>query len=608
MPITLYRVRPPVAPNHLSWLIEFLKRTHAFDMPLFLSILKGDLAFVGPEALSSEQCEELQEHDHVRFSVRPGLTDPYTIRRRMNIAFDGRSVPERAYLAERGIRKDLSILARTIPALILGGSVPVRSDSFILQDIDITNVSMHDAIEKLVALSEAGHRHVAFVNPHCFNLSTREADYRDILKRADMVLPDGIGIKIAGKLIGAEVKENVNGTDMFPRLCQYAQEHNKRLFLLGAAPGVSELTRRNMVKRFPGLDIAGAWHGYFEDHSSEEDEIIAAINHVHPDFLLVARGVPGQERWIDRNLSRLDVGVAMGVGGLFDFYSGRIKRAPIWVRELGLEWFWRLAMEPRRMANRYLVGNPLFIMNVWKWYVAQARTQLIKRFDDIDLPSQRLKAEFEFHLRRTLWWIATEGSLKVKRAIDIAGSSTGLLLLTPLFLTTATAIKLEDPSGPVFFKQQRVGRYGKIFTIIKFRSMYTDAEERKAALMHMNETGGVIFKMKHDPRISRVGRVIRRFSIDEMPQLFNVLIGDMSLVGPRPPIPSEVEQYQVLHRDRLEVIPGLTCIWQVSGRSLLNFDSQVLLDRNYIQNRSLLGDLKLILKTIPAVLSGHGAF
>lgn len=600
----------PKRPQKFRWFLEILKRSHVHDLPLLVNLIKGDIALVGPEMITPEEGEQLKEHEYSRFAVRPGLTDVYKLRKRMNIAFDERSVLERAYLAERSLGRDAMLLLRTLPTLVLGRQSPVHKNSFILNDIEVANITMNRAIERIYDLAESKEpAFVAFVNPHCFNVSSTDRRYTEILQNADMVLPDGIGIKIAGMLIGADVRENVNGTDMFPRLCEKAVELDKTLFLLGAAPGVAETTRKNMLNRIPGLNIAGTWHGYFNDNSEEEEQIISAINMAKPDVLLVAKGVPKQEKWIARNLDRLDVGVAIGVGGLFDFYSGRIKRAPVWVRELGMEWGWRLMMEPSRMFDRYVIGNPKFLKNVWKWYITQARNTAIKRFDGIDVPSRRIRVELEYQLRRALWWSATRGSAKVKRYIDILGSGAGLLALSPLFAITAAAIKIEDPEGPVFFTQDRVGRHSQIFKMYKFRSMVADAEKLKAQLLEYNESkAGVTFKIKEDPRVTKVGRIVRRFSIDELPQLYNVFIGDMSLVGPRPPTPNEVSEYKVFERDRLEITPGLTCLWQVSGRSLLDFNQQVILDRKYIQNQSLWGDISLILRTIPAVLSGYGAY
>ena len=198
-------------------------------------------------------------------------------------------------------------------------------------------------------------------------------------------------------------------------------------------------------------------------------------------------------------------------------------------------------------------------------------------------------------------------NLAVKRVIDIAVSGFTLLVLSPAVALAALAVKLDSP-GPVFYSQERVGARGRVVRIYKLRSMYVDADRRRAALLDQNEAGGPIFKMKDDPRRTRVGRYIRKFSLDEALQLWNVLIGDFSLVGPRAPIPSEVEQYEDWHKRRLEVTPGLTGLWQVSGRSDLPFDEMVMLDLYYIENWSISLDLKIILQTIPAVLSGRGAY
>ena len=197
----------------------------------------------------------------------------------------------------------------------------------------------------------------------------------------------------------------------------------------------------------------------------------------------------------------------------------------------------------------------------------------------------------------------------IKRTVDLIGAASGILLLSPLLLFCAIAVKISDPKGPVIFKQIRVGKNGKEFTMYKFRSMYVDAEERKKELMALNETGGKTFKMKNDPRIYPFGKVLRKFSLDELPQLFNILQGSMSIVGPRPPLPSEVAEYEPWHQVRLSVTPGLTCIWQVSGRSNIPFEGQMRLDNDYIRrDGKIADDLKLILKTFKVVFKGDGAY
>lgn len=238
--------------------------------------------------------------------------------------------------------------------------------------------------------------------------------------------------------------------------------------------------------------------------------------------------------------------------------------------------------------------------------LTEGQEQLIKRFANIELLTWRYK--LRFYVKRLIWVSVVQGAYLMKRLIDVAAAALLLTLFSPLYAGVALAIRLDSP-GPIFFKQIRVGRWGTLFPMWKFRSMYIDAEERKRALMQENEmAGGVIFKMKRDPRITRVGRFIRKASIDELPQLWNVLVGDMSLVGPRPPLPVEVNQYSLSDRRRLDVVPGITCIWQVSGRSDIPFDQQVQLDVQYIESHSIWLDIKLLLLTVPAVLLGRGAY
>jgi exopolysaccharide biosynthesis polyprenyl glycosylphosphotransferase len=196
--------------------------------------------------------------------------------------------------------------------------------------------------------------------------------------------------------------------------------------------------------------------------------------------------------------------------------------------------------------------------------------------------------------------------MAIKRLFDIISSAAALVLLSPMLLTVALIIKLTS-RGPIFFKQKRVGLHGKPFNMLKFRSMVINAEELKAKLEALNEQTGPVFKIKNDPRITPIGRFIRKYSIDELPQLLNVLRGEMSVVGPRPPLPSEVEKYAAWQRRRLSVRPGLTCIWQVSGRNQISFEEWMYLDMQYIDNWTLMTDLSLILKTVPVVITGNGA-
>ncbi|MCT2347459.1 sugar transferase [Niallia taxi] len=201
-----------------------------------------------------------------------------------------------------------------------------------------------------------------------------------------------------------------------------------------------------------------------------------------------------------------------------------------------------------------------------------------------------------------------KGYYFAKRIIDIVSSISGLILLSILFLIVAILIKVEDPKGKVFFKQVRVGKNGKEFYMYKFRSMSSDAEERLKELLSLNQAEGAMFKMKDDPRITRIGKYIRKTSVDELPQLINVLKGDMSLVGPRPPLPREVAEYSMYDKQRLLVIPGCTGLWQVSGRSNVGFSEMVELDLQYIRDRSIFYDIKIILRTILVLFGSKNAY
>jgi lipopolysaccharide/colanic/teichoic acid biosynthesis glycosyltransferase len=208
-----------------------------------------------------------------------------------------------------------------------------------------------------------------------------------------------------------------------------------------------------------------------------------------------------------------------------------------------------------------------------------------------------------------IWHIQVNTLRLIKRGIDIAVVLAALLLLAPLFGVVALCIRMHD-RGPVLYWQKRVGRRGGEFAFPKFRSMCLDSDAMRAKVAAMNQHGaqGITFKMKADPRITPTGRVIRRFSIDELPQLWCVLTGQMTLVGPRPPMPAEVARYTLRDRERLSVVPGLTCFWQINGRSEIPFVQQVEMDIDYIHQRSLSTDLKILFKTIPAVLLGRGAY
>lgn len=234
--------------------------------------------------------------------------------------------------------------------------------------------------------------------------------------------------------------------------------------------------------------------------------------------------------------------------------------------------------------------------------------ELIERYPWQKMRRIRAQRRTRFLVRRSRWVTSVGGHAAIRRATDILGAALIIILSSPLLLLVALAIKLSD-GGNVLFWQKRIGYRGDIFAFPKFRSMVPDADRIIRSIADHNHHGNSItFKMKCDPRVTWVGRIIRRFSIDELPQLWCVLRGDMALVGPRPALPREVSKYQLAQRRRLDVKPGLTCLWQVRGRADLPFSRQLELDVHYIENQTLLLDFKILLMTIPAVISGRGAY
>ncbi len=221
---------------------------------------------------------------------------------------------------------------------------------------------------------------------------------------------------------------------------------------------------------------------------------------------------------------------------------------------------------------------------------------------------QKIFLQVRPSIKKLLWLTRIDATRYLRRFVDVTASVVLIIVLSPLLLLVAIGIKLES-RGPALFRQIRIGHDAKPFILWKFRSMYTDAEQRRSALVAQHDSpGGIRFKMKQDPRITWMGRVIRRSSVDELPQLWNVLTGSMSLVGPRPPLPQEVQRYTQTERRRLSTVPGITCIWQVSGRADIPFHKQVLLDVRYIDSQSLWLDLLILFKTVPAVVFGRGAY
>ncbi len=234
-------------------------------------------------------------------------------------------------------------------------------------DVDFLSISMEEALALIEQVIASGDKQcVSFINADCLNISCKDEVYRNILNSQSFVLPDGAGINIACRMIGERLVANLNGTDLMPELWNVGRTKGYRFFLLGAAPGVTERMKAKLEEAYPGIEVVGEQHGYF-DRESESDAVIEKINTSKPNVVLVAFGAPNQEKWIYENKDKVNSNLLIGVGGLFDFYSGDKKRAPVWMRKSGMEWMYRLYLEPGRLWRRYIIGNPLFVYRVFNW-------------------------------------------------------------------------------------------------------------------------------------------------------------------------------------------------------------------------------------------------
>lgn len=336
------------------------------SLALTFSILKGDLTFVGGSLIRCEDIEPKLENNYLQ-SIKPGLFSLWGLRSNSKTAHEGRQETEWEYCFTKKRSTDAFILLRSIPASLLRGADQMSPTSVSVFDVAFENLTMREAVSRIEADLISGNavRTIFYVNADCLNKCYEDEGYRSLLKESDYVLPDGIGINLACRMLGSAMKENVNGTDMLPFLCEMAKRRGLKFFLLGGKPGVAD-KMAEMIAEFYEVEVAGVQHGYF-DHERESKGVVDRINGSGADILLVAFGAPLQEKWISTHKSKLTVGAALGVGGLFDFYSGNTRRAPRWLRELGLEWVYRIIQEPGRMWRRYVIGNPLFLYRVLAW-------------------------------------------------------------------------------------------------------------------------------------------------------------------------------------------------------------------------------------------------
>lgn len=331
------------------------------DLMRLWSVGTGELAWVGPEPRTLDGVDLRREPERRLTSVRPGLVCTWWVRCRTNVAYGTQTEADLEYLESRSAGANAGILARAVAALCYGAAGDPHTEQAQILGFPIDNLSLDEAVDQIVQ-PRRNPLQVSFLNVDCINKAVRSRSYREVLTSSGLRLADGIGLRIAGRILKSEIRQNVNGTDMFPRLCERMEGDGLSLYLLGARPGVAEAVRDWACARFPRLRIAGVHHGYWSPE--EEPSVVHAVRNSGADVALVAMGAPAQEDFIRRYLKDLGVRAALGVGGLFDFYSGRIPRAPQYLREIGLEWVYRLYQEPGRMWRRYLIGNVVFLTRV----------------------------------------------------------------------------------------------------------------------------------------------------------------------------------------------------------------------------------------------------
>lgn len=335
-------------------------------LAVLLNVLRGDLAWAGPRAMAPEELPALPASALFRFADKPGVISPYILKQKIGLAYDDEQATDHEFYYSATAKQHIGLSLRGVAGVLLGGNEPRPTPPILhFWGVDIVNTSMAEALDWIEQrVQQRQQALLAFVNPGCLNIAYTHDAYREVLQHADRVLPDGIGINLGCRLLNQSLLANVNGTDLFPRLCERAAQGAYSLYLLGGQPGVAQLAAEAMQQRYPDLMIAGVQDGYFTDE--QEPQIIDAINRSGAAVLLVGFGVPQQELWLARCRTQLQPIVCLGIGGLFDYYSGRIPRAPVWMREIGMEWSWRLMQEPGRMWKRYLIGNPLFLYRVWR--------------------------------------------------------------------------------------------------------------------------------------------------------------------------------------------------------------------------------------------------
>lgn len=347
--------------------LNVYREERARKAPLLLAVVQGKLALVGPRLISVEEHPEVVDMPFVEahFAAAPGVFSLFELRRQTALDFLREEECDVEFLENRSFKNRLNIVVRSLLNGALYGNAEQSKDveKFSVLGVRIDNWSMKQSLELISqTVQQKQRKTVFFANAHTLNLSYDNADFRNLLNSVDVLLPDGSGIEVACRRQGIRRKGNVNGTDMLPLLCSQLADAGQSVFLLGGEEGIASSAAANLKKVTPELAVAGTRNGFFNHHNCQD--VIDQINAARPDVLLVGMGQPLQEQWVAEHRDLLDVPVVIAVGGLFDFFAEKVSRAPVWLRELGMEWVWRLKEEPSRMWKRYIIGNPLFLLRI----------------------------------------------------------------------------------------------------------------------------------------------------------------------------------------------------------------------------------------------------
>lgn len=342
-------------------------------LPMLWAVLSNRISLCGMPVdmeLSEQQVERLQSYSY----IPAGLFDAVTLHQASGLITIEKSVLLEQQFSGSRVEYLLLILKAGLTTFLYNNNKSQLTTPAIFSvfGLKINNDTMTDAVDWVMSeqdfLIDGVQKHKScktgcFVNVNSVNLSVDHPQLKSNLNAANRSFADGSGLRLAAKTLGINIRDNLNGTDMLPQLCEAAQTQGMSIYLLGAKPGVALATANNLLKQYPRLNIAGAEHGYFE--RTDDSNAVKRINQSNADILLLAMGSPVQEQWLKDNAPQLTCRTALAVGGLFDFYSGHISRAPIWMRELGLEWVWRLMQEPKSKFKRYVIGNPLFLIRTF---------------------------------------------------------------------------------------------------------------------------------------------------------------------------------------------------------------------------------------------------